>query len=183
MMAVITMLLIHISALQGALPPTGSFYELTWHALPTRDQFPPFPQFTSVNATVFGAKLGDRTRSVEQYFGRLDNTRTLEDEYLTIYREHSLFVYTNKANGELKRFELFQNFAKFIADAMLKKLLIDGDPEVMRRLLGPEDRIVIKTDADYQSTEYVYDRRGIVFVKYSVGGKTINALRLQKIGN
>ena len=65
----------------------------------------------------------------------------------------------------------------------LKKLMITGDLEVMRQLPGPEDRIVVKADQGDQSTEDVYDRRGIEFVKYSVAGKTINALRLHKIGS
>jgi hypothetical protein len=52
------------------------------------------------------AKIGDRTINVEKYFGHMTYTRTLENEYLTVYQNNSLFVYTNNANGELiERFE------------------------------------------------------------------------------
>ena len=109
----------------------------------------------------------------------MDCTRTLEKEYLTVYRDNSLFIYTEKLSGELLRFELFQSFAQFIMDPTLKGLLSTGDLNLMRRLLGPEDAVRINADED--ATEYVYERRGILFLRYSVAGKTINALRIQKI--
>ncbi len=110
---------------------------------------------------------------------RLSYTRTLESQYLTVYHGNSLSVYTNKSNGELIRFEIFENFAPFIADTKLKKLLREGDLELLRLMFGPEDRSVI--NADENATEYIYDRRGIAFVKYAIGDRTISALRFEKI--
>jgi len=141
----------------------------------TKDSLTSHPDWTSRNVEVLGAKLGDVTRNVEKNFGKLDNTRTLADDYLTIYQGNGLFVYTHKLTGKLHKFEIYETFAKQLADEQLKKLVTSGDLKYMRDTFGPEEQTV--ENAEDQSTEYAYDAKGFRFVKYKVSGKTVNALR------
>jgi hypothetical protein len=154
-------------------------YDLTRSDFPTNNEFPAAPEWTSLNTTVFGAKIGDRTRDVEKNFGRLTNVRTLENEYLTIYCNNSLFVYTSKATGELIRMDIFESFADYIRDANLKWLMVSADTNFLHHLMGAEEGIAV--NAENQSTEYIYDRRGLRFVKYMIGTRVVSVLRLQKV--
>jgi hypothetical protein len=162
---------------QAAAPkkeePAAQIYDLTKESLTTH------PDWTSRNVGFYGAKIGDTTRSVETKFGKMDNTRTLADEYLTVYQNNGLFVYTHKLTGKLKRFEVYEVMGKQLADENLKKLLTTGDLKFMRDTFGPEEKI--EENADDQSTEYVYDARGFRFVKYKVSGKTVSALRFSEL--
>jgi len=153
--------------------PPPPIYELT------KDDITSHPDWTSRNISILGAKLGDRTRDVEKNFGAVDNTRTLQEDYLTIYQEQGLFVYTFKITGKTRRFEVNENFGKKVADAKLKKLLASGDLKLMRELLGMEESV--EENAEDMSTEYVYDSRGFRFVKFKIGGKTVNALRFIEV--
>jgi len=145
----------------------------------TKESLLDHPDWTSKNVVLLGAKIGDVTRNVEKNFGKLDNTRTLPDEYLTIYQGNGIFVYTTKLTGKIKKFEVYETFDKQIADEKLKKLVAGGDLKYMREILGPEEKT--EENADDQSTEYVYDAKGFRFVKYKVGGKTVNALRFNEM--
>jgi predicted small lipoprotein YifL len=153
--------------------PPPAVYELTKESLTDH------PDWTSRNVSILGAKIGDKTTSVQNNFGKLDNTRTLADDYLTIYQNNGLFVYTQKLTGKLRKFEVYETFAKQLADDKLKKLLATGDLKYMREILGPEEKT--EENADDQSTEYAYDARGFRFVKFKVSGKTVNALRFSEI--
>ena len=141
----------------------------------TKDDITSHPDWTSRNITILGVKLGDRTRDVEKNLGALDNTRTLADDYLTIYQNQGLFVYTQKLTGKARQFEVNENFAGKITDAKLKKLLTGGDLNYMREVLGMEEGVTENTEEN--ATEYNYDSRGFRFVKFKVGPQTINALR------
>jgi hypothetical protein len=145
----------------------------------TRDDITTNPDWTSRNITVLGAKLGDRTRDVEKNFGTLDNTRTLTDDYLTIYQKQGLFVYTQKLTGKARQFEVNQTMADQVKDARLKRLLTSGDVDYMREILGMEDSVT--ENADENATEYNYDSRGFRFVKFKVGNQTLNALRFVEV--
>jgi hypothetical protein len=161
-------------AAQAAAPkaaePPVELYELT------KDNITSHKDWTSRNITILGTKIGDSTRAVEKNFGTLDNTRTTPEEYLTIYQSNGLFVYTFKITGKIRKYEVYDVFAKKIADENLKKLLATGDLKLMRQLFGMEENVVDNTEEN--ATEYAYDSRGFRFVKFKVSGKTINALRL-----
>jgi hypothetical protein len=145
----------------------------------TKDEITSHPDWTSRNITILGVKLGDRTRDVEKNFGALDNTRTLADDYLTIYQKQGLFVYTQKLTGRARQFEVNETFADQIPDAKLKRLLTGGDLNYMREILGMEEGVTENTEEN--ATEYNYDSRGFRFVKFKVGNQTINALRFMEM--
>jgi len=153
--------------------PPPPLYDITKESLTSH------PDWTSKNVEILGAKIGDKTTSVQNNFGKLDNTRTLPDDYLTIYQGNGLFVYTQKLTGKLRKFEIYETFGKQLADDKLKKLLATGDLKYMREILGPEEKT--EENADDQSTEYVYDSKGFRFVKFKVSGKTVNALRFTEM--
>src|SRR5215831_7573144 len=146
----------------------------------TKDDITSHPGWTSRNISVLGVKLGDKTRDVEKNLGSVENTRTLPEEYLTIYQGNGIFVYTYKLTGKARKIEINQAFAKKVADAKLQKLLSTGDLKTMRDVLGMEEGEAIK-NTDDNATEYPYDSRGFRFVKFNVGGKTLNALRLVEL--
>src|SRR5437667_9959752 len=85
-------------------------YELTKEDLTSHEGW------TSRNVSILGVKLGDKTRDVEKNFGPVENTRTLPDEYLTIYQNNGLFVYTFKLTGKIRKMEFYDEFVKKIAD-------------------------------------------------------------------
>src|SRR5215471_18205092 len=149
-------------------------YELTKEPITTHDGW------TSRNISVLGVKLGDKTRDVEKNLGNVENTRTLPEDYLTVYQGNGVFIYTFKLTGKARKIEVNQAFAKKVADPKLQKLLNSGDLKYMRELFGMEEGEAIQ-NADDNSTEYPYDSRGFRFVKFKVGGKTLNALRFIEI--
>ena len=158
--------------------PPAVIYEIT------KDQITDKKDWTSRNISILGVKLGDITRNVEKNLGPLDNTRSLQDDYLTVYQGNGLFAYTFKLTGKLRRIEINEVFAKKVADEKLKKLLASGDLKYMREVLGPEEGPAVENKDD-NSIEYPYDSRGFRFVKYNVAGKTVNALvfsELKKTG-
>jgi hypothetical protein len=117
---------------------------------------------------------------VEKNLGAVENTRTLPEDYLTIYQGNGLFVYTFKITGRARKFEVNQAFAKKIADAKLQKLLNTGDLKTMREVLGMEEGTAVE-NAEDNSTEYPYDSRGFRFVRFKVQGKTLNAIRFSEM--
>jgi len=149
-------------------------YELTKEEVTSHDGW------TSRNISVLGVKLGDKTREVEKNLGNVENTRTLPEDYLTIYQGEGLFVYTFKLTGKARKMEVNQAFAKKVADPKLQKLLNSGDLKYMREVFGMEEGEAVQ-NADDNSTEYPYDSRGFRFVKFKVGGKTLNAIRFIEI--
>jgi len=153
--------------------PPVEIYELT------KDNVTSHKDWTSRNISILGAKLGDKTREVEKNFGTFENTRTLPEDYLTVYQGNGLFVYTYKLTGRARRFEVNEVFAKKIADDKLKRLLSTGDLKLMRELFGMEEGVTENTEDN--ATEYSYDSRGFRFVKFKVGGKTLNALRFMEM--
>jgi len=146
----------------------------------TKDDLTSHEGWTSRNISVLGVKLGDKTREVEKNLGNVENTRTLPEDYLTVYQGNGLFVYTFKLTGKARKIEINQAFEKKVADAKLQKLLNSGDLKYMREIFGMEEGDAVQ-NADDNSTEYPYDSRGFRFVKFKVGGKTLNALRFIEI--
>ncbi len=146
----------------------------------TKDDVMSHAGWTSRNISVLGVKLGDRTREVEKNLGNVENTRTLPEDYLTVYQGNGVFVYTFKLTGRARKIEVNQAFAKKITDAKLQKLLNTGDLKYMRELFGMEEGEAVQ-NSDDNSTEYPYDSRGFRFVKFKVGGKTLNAIRFTEL--
>jgi hypothetical protein len=146
----------------------------------TKDTITDKKDWTSRNISILDAKIGDRTRDIEKNFGKLDNTRTTPDEYLTIYQDSGLFVYTYKLTGKIRKFEVYETFSKKIADEKLQKLLSSGDLKYMRELFGMEEGEPI-TNEEEMSVEYSYDTKGFRFVKFKVQGKTLNAIRFSEL--
>ena len=146
----------------------------------TKDEITSHDGWTSRNISVLGVKLGDKTREVEKNLGNVENTRTLPEDYLTIYQGGGIFVYTFKLTGKARKIEVNQALAKKVADPKLQKLLNSGDLKYMRELFGMEEGDAVQ-NADDNSTEYPYDSRGFRFVKFKIGGKTLNALRFVEI--
>jgi hypothetical protein len=146
----------------------------------TKDDIMGHEGWTSRNISILGMKLGDKTRDVEKNLGSVENTRTLPEDYLTVYQGEGLFVYTFKLTGRARRIEVNQAFAKKIADAKLQKLLNTGDVKYMRELFGMEEGEAIQ-NTDDNATEYPYDSRGFRFVKFKIGGKTVNAIRFSEV--
>jgi hypothetical protein len=146
----------------------------------TKDTITDKKDWTSRNISLLDAKIGDRTRDIEKNFGKLDNTRTTPEEYLTIYQDNGLFVYTYKLTGKIRRFEIYETFAKKLADQKLQKLLASGDLKYMRELFGMEEGEPI-TNEEEMSVEYPYDSKGFRFVKFKVQGKTLNAMRFSEL--
>ena len=142
----------------------------------TKDDITSHEGWTSRNITIMGLKLGDKTRDLDKTLGAVENSRTLPEDYLTIHQGNGVFVYTFKLTGKARKIEVNQAFAKKIADAKLQKLLSSGDLKTMHEVLGMEEGDPIK-NTDDNSTEYAYDSRGFRFVKFNVGGKTLNAIR------
>ena len=149
-------------------------YELTKEDLTTHEGW------TSRNVSILGVKLGDRTRDVEKNLGNVENTRTLPEDYLTVYQGNGIFVYTYKNTGRARKIEVNQAFAKKLADAKLQRLLNTGDLKYMREIFGMEEGEAIQ-NAEDNATEYPYDSRGFRFVKFKVGGKTLNAIRFMEL--
>jgi hypothetical protein len=148
----------------------------------TKDDITSHEGWTSRNISILGVKIGDKTRDVEKNLGAVENTRTLQKTesdpgyYLTIYQGNGLFVYTVQLTGRIRKVEIYDPFAKKIADAKLQKLLSSGDLKTMREVLGMEEGSPIENTED-NSTEYPYDSRGFRFVKFKVKGRTLNAIR------
>ena len=158
-------------------PPAGPLYEITKESITSH------PDWTSRNVSILGTKIGDTTNKVVANFGKMDNTRTLQDEYLTIYQGNGLFVYTQKLTGKIKKYEVYDTFAKQIADEKFKKLVTTGDLKYMREAFGPEEKVE-QNDSDpaAPATEYVYDAKGFRFVQFKVGGgRMLNALRFSEM--
>jgi predicted small lipoprotein YifL len=141
----------------------GPFYELT------KDEITSHPDWTSRNIMLLGAKLGDKTNDVApKSFGpQLGETHVLAEEYLTYYQKNSLGIYTFKLTNKIKKMEVLQSFADRIADPKLKNLLSSGDLKQMRDLFGMEETMEDKPEE--MGTEYVYDAKGIRFIKYKSG--------------
>ena len=154
--------------------PPPPVYELTEVAI-----LEEAPDFTSRNISVLGIKVGDVTRQVEETLGDIMNIRTDEEHYITAYQNGGLVVYTDKLTGKIRRLEITSFIADEIADPDLKELLESGDVDKMRELFGDEQGM--SEDEEGGFVEYIYEDRGFRFVKYTIQGQEINAIRFNEI--
>jgi hypothetical protein len=144
----------------------------------TKETITSHADWSSRNVMVMGVKLGDKTNDVaEKNLGaQLGKTIILTDEYQTYYQKNGIALFTFKLTNKIKRIEVMQGFAEKIADPKLKSLLASGDLKQMRDIFGMEESMEEK--ADIMGTEYVYDARGIRFIKYKSG---ITGLRFSEL--
>jgi hypothetical protein len=151
----------------------GPYYELT------KDTITSNPDWNSRNVMVMGIKLGDKTNDVaEKSLGaQMGKTNVLADEYQTYYQKNGIALFTFKLTNKIKRIEVLQGFAEKIADPKLRNLLASGDLKQMRDIFGMEESMEEKPDI--MGTEYVYDARGIRFIKYKTGN---TGLRFSEVG-
>jgi hypothetical protein len=149
-----------------------SSYDLTKEPITTH------PDWSSRNVMVMGVKLGDKTNdvAVKNLGDQMGKTIVLADEYQTYYQKNGVALFTFSLTGKIKRIEIMQGFAEKIADPKLKNLLASGDLKQMRDIFGMEESMEEK--ADIMGTEYVYDARGIRFIKYKSG---ITGLRFSEL--
>jgi hypothetical protein len=142
--------------------PEGPYYDLT------KDEITSHPDWSSRNVTLMGIKFGDKTPDVTKSLGKLmGNPNILADEYQSYYQKNGVAIYTFKLTDKVTRMEVLQSFADRIADPKLKNLLVSGDLKQMRDIFGMEQSVEDKPDE--MGTEYVYDSRGIRFIKYKNG--------------
>src|SRR6185436_17216202 len=107
--------------------------------------------------------------------------------YLTIYQANGVFVYTAQLTGKLRKIEIFDTFAKKIADEKLKKYFTIGDVKdpknlkAVRDLFGMEEGEPVQNETlasdlgASSATEYRYDARGFRLIQLKLkGGKTLN---------
>jgi hypothetical protein len=155
-----------------APPVEGPFYELTKEVLTDK------PDWNSRNITVMGVKLGDKTTEVagKNLGDQMAPANVLQDEYQTYYQKNGLALYTFKLTGKIKRIEVLQSFGEKVADPKLRSLLASGDLKKMREIFGMEESMEERPEV--MGTEYIYDSRGIRFIKYKSG---INGLRFTEL--
>ena len=157
-------------------PPPPTMYELTEVAISEEE-----PDFTSQNVTLMGVNLGDSTNDVAGNFGdQTGETIIGEDDYLTVYQDGGIVVYTFKQTGAARRMEVLTVFADEIVDPNLKAWLEDGDQSVLREWLGNEEALE-NVPENNNATEFAYDSRGLRFVQYSFDTGDQYAVRFSQI--
>jgi len=155
-----------------AAEPEGPYYDLT------KDVITSHPDWTGRNVMVMGIKLGEVTNdvAVKKLGEQMGKTNVLADGYQTYYQKNGIALFTFKNTGKIKKIEVLQSFSDKLADPKLKSLLASGDLKQMRDIFGMEESMEEK--ADIMGTEYVYDARGIRFIKYKNG---ITGLRFSEL--
>jgi hypothetical protein len=150
----------------------GPYYELT------KDEVTSHSDWTSMNVTFKGAKIGDK--KVAPSLGKGEKTDPVGTEhYRTVFEKSSFAIYTYKMTGELQKIEIFNRMADQIADPKFKKLLSSGDLAYMRQAFGMEEKMEMNFDTT--AMEYLYDAKGFRFAQYNLGGVKVNSIIFSKI--
>ena len=144
----------------------GPFYELT------KDDITSHPDWTSMNVTFKGAKLGDK--KLPDALSKGEKTDPIGDHYRTIFEKSKFAIYTYKMTGELQKIEIYN--ADQVADPKLKKLLSSGDLKYMRDTFGMEE--TTEQNIFTNGMEFGYDSKGFRFVQYP---QKVNGLLFSKI--
>ena len=151
----------------------GPYYELT------KDAITSHPDWTSMNVTFRGAKLGDKGAAIEKALGVGERSDPIGDHQRTMFEKNKFAIYTHKMTAELQKIEIFKVMADQIADPQLKKLLSGGDLDYMRKTFGMEE--MSETNFNTSGMEYAYDAKGFRFVKYNLAGQKVDSLIFSKI--
>lgn len=152
--------------------PAGPYYELT------KDEITSHPDWTSMNITFKGGKIGDKAAAIKKAFGEGEKTDPVEKNYRTIFGKSSFAIYTFQMTGELQKIEIYNKIADQIADPKLRQLLSSGDLAFMRKTFGMEE----SSEQNFNTTamEYAYDSKGFRFAQYNLGGTKVNSLLFSK---
>jgi hypothetical protein len=157
-------------------PPPAPTFELTEVAISEE-----LPDFTSRNVTILGVKVGDVTNSVVANLGeQTADTINGAQDYLTVYHDGGIVLYTFKQTGIARRIEVTTTYADEIVDPNLRAWLEDGDQSVLRAWLGPEEELE-NVPENNNATEFGYDSRGMRFVQYFIDGQDYYAVRFSQL--
>lgn len=151
----------------------GPYYELT------KDAITSHPDWTSMNITFRGAKLGDKSAAIGKALGVGERSDPIGDHQRTMFEKNKFAIYTHKMTAELQKIEIFKVMADQIADPQLKKLLSGGDLDYMRKTFGMEE--MSETNFNTSGMEYAYDAKGFRFVKYNLAGQKVDSLIFSKL--
>lgn len=147
-------------------PPPPPPPPATIHDLGEVDLVAEEPEFTSLNVSFAGVKFMDITNDMADVLGEpTGTTESRPEHYLSYYRNGGLLIYTFKATGEIRKIEILARLADEVASPPIRAWLEDGDLDAMRELMGGPEEYVDTGEAQ-DTSEYVYDARGIRFIKY-----------------
>ncbi len=153
--------------------PPAPAYELTEVAITEEE-----PNFTSANVMLMGLKLGEVTADFVENLGEQSGeTGSESQDWVQSYHDGGLTIRTLKVTGEARQFVITTTLADQIVDPNLKAWLEDGDAEMLRAWMGPEDEI-IEDRVSNNAVEYLYPDRGLTFVNYFLQGQAYNAIRI-----
>jgi hypothetical protein len=159
-----------------APPPSPTLYELTEVAITEE-----MPEFTSRNVAVLGVTAGDTTLNVTENLGeQFGDTIVAPQDYLTVYQDGGVVLYTFKQTGIARRVEVTTEFADQIADPNLKEWLENGEQSILRQWMGPEEDLE-NVPENNNATEFAYDSRGLRFVQYFIDGQDYYAIRFSQL--
>lgn len=142
-------------------PPPATVYDLGEVDILAEE-----PAFTSWNVSFSGVKLMDITNDMGDVLGEPSSmTENRPEHYLSYYKNGGLLIYTYKATGEIRKIEILTRLSDEVASPAIRAWLEDGDLDAMREMMGGPEEYVDTGEAQ-DTDEYVYDERGIRFVKY-----------------
>jgi hypothetical protein len=154
--------------------PEGPFYELT------KDDITGHADWTSKNIMYKGVKIGDKSKDFSEKVGKFAATDTVGGTHYRAVGEGTKFaIYTQKMTGEVERLEVFTPGVELIADAKLKKLVVSGDLDYMRKEFGMEDSMDFNSDTT--ATEWTYNAKGFKFAKYEMTPTKMNSVLFVKL--
>jgi len=133
-------------------PPT--FYDLS------KEDITKIPGITSLNISVEGVKLGDRTRDVDKLLGKPEKTEVLQRHYRAAYRNHGIYVEIEKLTGKVTTLYVNTNYYKQ-AKGALSDLLAHGKLDLLKQSFGENP---VETQPDRTTTLWSYPEKGIQFV-------------------
>jgi len=152
----------------------GPYYELT------KDDVTSHPDWTSMNVTFKGAKIGDKKAAIEKALGTAEKVDPIgTDHYRSVFGKSSFAIYTYKMTGELQKIEIFGRSADLIADPKFKKLLATGDLAFLHQAFGMEEKAEMNFDTT--GMEYIYDAKGFRFAKYNLASGAVHSIIFSKI--
>lgn len=156
-------------------PPLPA-YELTEVAITEEE-----PNFTSANIMILGLRLGGVTADFVENLGEQSGeTGSEPQDWVQSFQDEGLTVRTLKVTGEARQFLITTTLADQIVDPNLKAWLEDGDEEMLRAWMGPEDEL-IEDRASNNAVEYLYPDRGLTFINYFIEGQAYNAIRITEL--
>jgi hypothetical protein len=132
------------------------------------------PDITSLNISVEGVKLGDRTRDVDKLLGNPIKTETLPRHYRSSYRNHGIYLEFDKFTGKVTTIYVNTNYYKQ-AKGDLSQLLAHGKLDLLKKSFGENPK---ESNPDSTTTLWEYPEKGIQFVYIKQAGTASYTLKL-----